>query len=70
MHRRSGEKFYTNAHKHVYDMYFYDTQEQPTYNFLYCERSKAHARHVQAGQHAVTSYTIDKAVTIQRRMQQ
>ena len=58
---RSGEKFYANAHRNVYDYFFYDTQDQPTYNVASVSGAKLTFDMYKQDGTLITSYTIDKA---------
>jgi 3',5'-cyclic AMP phosphodiesterase CpdA len=57
---RSGEKYYTNAHRNVYDQFFYDTQDQPTYNVVSVSGQKLTVDMYKQDGSLITSYTIDK----------
>ena len=58
---RSGEKYYTNAHKNVFDAFFYDTQDQPTYNTVSVSGGKLTVDMYKQDGTLLTSYAIDKS---------
>jgi hypothetical protein len=57
---RSGEKWYDNAHQGVYDSFYYDPQEQPTYNVLSVNGTKLTIDVFKQDGTKITGYTIDK----------
>ena len=61
---RSGEKYYDNAHRNVYDDFFYDPQDQPTYNVVNVSGGKLVIDMFKQDGTRLTSTTIDKAGTI------
>lgn len=60
---RSGEKYYDNAHQNVYDAFYYDPQDQPTYNVFNVNGTKLTIDMYKQDGTKITSYTIDKAGT-------